>query len=288
MAAIIVFFIGRYLYSNIRIIEKIGSGINYAYISFASLMMFINLWLVASAWHLTVTRFTGDVSWRDNINIYFSTQLVKYVPGSVWLFFGKIYLYERRNIAKKTIISAMLVESAASISAGLIVFLLAIPFIGSVHEGFYYMLALIPVLLIFINPTVLTAFLNFLLRISRHEEMEIKSGYGQMLSLAAFYSLIWIWTGLTMYVFASAFTPIGINKVPELIGITALASVLGLISFLTPAGIGVREATFSLLLGLFIPLPVAVLVAVAARLWETLIELFAIGSARLLTIGEVR
>ena len=52
-----------------------------------------------------------------------------------------------------------------------------------------------------------------------------------------------------------------------------------------PAGVGVREGTMTLLLAVFMPHATAAVLAIASRLWITLLEVLLLGAARLLIPG---
>jgi uncharacterized membrane protein YbhN (UPF0104 family) len=47
-----------------------------------------------------------------------------------------------------------------------------------------------------------------------------------------------------------------------------------------PAGVGVREGTMTVLLAVMMPHPTAAVIAIAARLWVTVLELVLLGLAR--------
>ena len=66
----------------------------------------------------------------------------------------------------------------------------------------------------------------------------------------------------------------------------SMSWVLGFLAFLVPSGFGVREGAISILLTPLLPAPLPVLVALLARLWWTLADLFSVTIALLL--GRLR
>ena len=57
--------------------------------------------------------------------------------------------------------------------------------------------------------------------------------------------------------------------------------VVGLLAFLTPGGLGVREGALALLLSPFLPVPLPTVVALLARVWWTVAELISVATAML-------
>ena len=64
-------------------------------------------------------------------------------------------------------------------------------------------------------------------------------------------------------------------------GIASAAFVVGYLSLLTPGGVGVKEGILVLLLSQYIPLPVALSIAVSGRLWAFLADISGIAVASL-------
>jgi uncharacterized membrane protein YbhN (UPF0104 family) len=87
-----------------------------------------------------------------------------------------------------------------------------------------------------------------------------------MLLLLLAYVGVWSIAGVALFATLSALTPVGLEQLPAVVGIWGIAYLAGFIAPLTPAGVGVREATASALLATMTPLPVAVAAALLFRL----------------------
>ena len=74
-----------------------------------------------------------------------------------------------------------------------------------------------------------------------------------------------------------AFHSAGTELVPEMIGINALSWAGGLLSVVTPAGLGVREGISGMLLSGVVDKPYPALIPLVARLWVTVGELGTLG-----------
>jgi len=64
-----------------------------------------------------------------------------------------------------------------------------------------------------------------------------------------------------------------VSWLPVTIGIFSIA---GVSQFLTPSGIGVLEGVLTVLLSLYLPVPIAILIALLARVWKTVTELICV------------
>lgn len=82
--------------------------------------------------------------------------------------------------------------------------------------------------------------------------------------------------GLALIVLLKGFGQIVLPNFVYVIGCSAIAWVIGYISFITPSGLGVREGTLAALLALMYPMPVAIVASLLFRIVCTIGELIAI------------
>jgi len=94
----------------------------------------------------------------------------------------------------------------------------------------------------------------------------------------------WICYGVAYYFLINALHHIGAMDAAKFTGFYAISWVLGYLCFILPGGIGVREGVQVYLLNLFVPLPVAILIAVTSRLWLTAGEI----AAALISLGLMK
>jgi hypothetical protein len=68
------------------------------------------------------------------------------------------------------------------------------------------------------------------------------------------------------------------------VGVWALSGSVSMLALFSPSSFGVRDITLSFLLGLLIPAGIGVIVALAIRVFITLLELLAAVSASTLSV----
>lgn len=110
-------------------------------------------------------------------------------------------------------------------------------------------------------------------------ELAWKYTYGELLILLLAYVGATLFSGLALFTVLWGLTPISLTHVPLVIGAAALAWAVGYLSFLTPSGLGVREALLVALLAQLYPLPVAIVSSLLFRLVATLGEVLAVALA---------
>lgn len=274
----IFFFLGRTLYQNWDKVpfEALRFNKKLLTLSFVAIVsaFFLNIW----GWNLILGKLKGALSFRKATRIFFLSQLSRYLPGKVWLIFGRVYLCKKEGISEAKVAISLILELSLIIMASLLVFLVSLAFPGSLllKETLLF-LVLIPLGLISLHPSILNRVINFGLRRLGKQKVRVNLRYGEVLKLLSLFCLGWVPLGIGVSLLIASIYPISINKFPVITGMFALAWSAGFLSFLAPGGLGVREGILALLLSSFLPSAVAVIVSLTLRLWLILVELFCLG-----------
>ena len=242
-------------------------------------------------WRSILLRIGGgsDLRFGRAARIWFLSNVVRYIPGNVWQFLGMIHLCSEEGIGKMQTLTSILVHQALSNLAGLLV---AGAYFALTRQSDWLgrvgpFLALAPLALVAIHPAVLERIINFaLVRLGR-APIRIGLTFPTLLLLLAGYAVTWLVYGTAFAALVRAVTPVGWTAAPHLIATFAAAYVIGFLSLLTPSGLGVREGVMVALLSTTLPLAVATVVAIIARLWLVIFDLAGAGLA-LLTGGLPR
>ena len=146
---------------------------------------------------------------------------------------------------------------------------------------------LVPVIVIGVHPRFIKALLARLKR----EPGAFRLAYADTLKILGLYTLCWCIYGLGFYLIGTSlelgdatppFRSAGLELYPDMAGINALSWAGGLLSVVTPAGLGVREGISGLLLAEVVEKPYPALIPLVARLWVTIAELGTLGLVFLL------
>ncbi|HDQ99436.1 MAG TPA: flippase-like domain-containing protein [candidate division WOR-3 bacterium] len=242
-----------------------------------AVVLFVYLPLFAVNWRILLRTMGERLSLRDALSVLCVSQMGKYVPGKVWFALGRIYLAQRRGVPGAKTAVSMLMETGFALLSAILLFglsLLLLP-AGSVPGRTWLALLLIPPCLVAIYPPVLSRLINWLLARLKRPQVEIRLGFGRILAVLGLYLLMWLTQGVGFYLLIASFYPLGPERLPLVIGSYALAWILGFLSLVTPAGLGVREGILTFALRFAMPEPVAIIAALLGRVWITLAEALA-------------
>ena len=227
----------------------------------------IDLFLGSYAWHLLVTRLTPHNDLRFDIKCWHYANLARRVPGPIWYIASRAVLYEQRQISKTTTSIVSGLELALIILAGVAAFLLTLPFwvlppavVAQLNQSWLLIIVLI-LCFIFIHPRVLN---KLWARISEHPPPLLQ--WREAAIWFSFYIIIWVIGASVLFSVINLLLPLSLVYFIPIVGMWAIANVISVAGTLAFSGIGLREISLTLLLTQFVPLPVALLIAILLRL----------------------
>ncbi|MFI6918673.1 lysylphosphatidylglycerol synthase domain-containing protein [Nonomuraea spiralis] len=225
------------------------------------------------AWRQIMAGLGTRLPLRVAGRIMFVGQLGKYIPGAVWAYAAMMDLGRDHGSPPR--------RTFATISLGLVVNLgvgisVAAATLGS-HEAVrraWYVVLLVPVIIVCLHPKVLTWGLNLALRIARKEPLESALPGRTVVVTVAWTVLGWFVYGLHTWLLTGR-----ADLYLVATGAYAFAWCTGILTFVVPAGVGVREGALVLVLGPVIGTAPAIAVAIVSRLAFTLADAVAAGVA---------
>jgi hypothetical protein len=239
--------------------------------------------LSAFGWDL-ILRFLGypigfgraQVAWGQPL-------LARYVPGSVLYVLGRVLLSEKAGIPRRITIASIVYEQAVSATSAVAVasyFLIQHPDL----EGESYrwaVLLLIPGLVALLHPRIFGPLANKALRTFGREPLPAFIPLRGVISLIAFYMLVWGVVALGLYCVARSVTFIPFEDVLLVGAAQAIGYVAALITLVAPAGLGIKDAAFAWAVKAALPsksFALGSLIAIAARGVLTVAELIYVGA----------
>lgn len=229
--------------------------------------------LVAYAWKKSLAMLNEKISLINALRINAIATLPKYAPGKVWGIVGKVYIAKKENISEHNCVITISLETILYLLGGVILFLLTSVSMLQGRIPFLIYLFVIPICLIIVYPPVLIIITNFFLKLFKRPIIDITPSYLQVLLLLLLYTLCWVLQGIGIFFLINSFYPIGIESVLVISGLHALSWVVGFLSIITPAGLGVKEGVFGYFLAFLIPAGIATITSLLVRVWGTIGEL---------------
>src|SRR5690242_6362077 len=244
-------------------------------------------------WKTVLARLGARLGLRASLRIYLGSEFVRYIPGNVWHVLTRILWVGKYGVSRPVAFASMAIELITKLAAGVLVFSISILFwqdigkVGSLlHGSLLDILGIASIILLFIglHPRILNGVLNWLLIRMKREPIQLTLRYSDILFITLAWCASWIVAGTAFYVLLLALWPEApIVAWPICIGIYAIAWDIGFVSFITPSGLGIREAAIVALFALALPLPtgLASVIALLSRLVSTIAEAVCVSIAYL-------
>lgn len=239
-------------------------------------------------------------SLRTTFRVYFLASLGRYVPGKLWQLAGLAILAQRAGLPAGTAMGAALLGQFAFLTSGLLLLALLLPsyadfwpaLLGTIAiagaAAVLYALVATPLgqrarVALLRRMPVVRAKLESAFSIA--DRVRLRDAFRWELLYAA----TWVLLGAAFALFVGSFVPAvrSFDAMRFLAGVLAASYLAGYVVVVMPAGVGVREATMTLLLTQHAAIPpsAAIVVTVASRLWFTAAELLPLALVPLLPNG---
>lgn len=217
-------------------------------------------------WLALLHGFGVPVARRDAAEVFYTTQLGKYVPGSVWPVLAQVRLGARWGAPRRVMLAASLLLITMLTVTGIVVGALLLPWSSpdGLHR-YWWLLVLLPPLVALLHPRVVSALIDRLSLWTGGERLEARVTTSGVLRSALWAVLAWLLMGAHLLALMTAYGRVDGLDVAAAIGGIALAWAAGLACLPAPAGAGVREGVLVLTLGSVVGGNAAVTVALASR-----------------------
>jgi uncharacterized membrane protein YbhN (UPF0104 family) len=181
------------------------------------------------------------------------SMLAKYIPGGIWTPAARVVAARRAGVTDAALVtSSMLLEAGLSAVAGVIVFVVSLPFVDNVDAPLIPLVIFGGVLAILVQPRVFRPLAGKVLRRLGYTK-ELPNLRGRTLSaLLVFYAGTWVLGGFALWLLLRS-----VGAHPEaativfLGGTAAVGAIVAVLVVFAPSGIGAREASmYGLLLAI--------------------------------------
>ncbi len=230
--------------------------------------------LAGSAWGLILEGLGEPLGLGRAVVVMSVTQLGKYIPGKLWFTLGRMSLLKGDSIPEAKTMVSVVVEIVLSLLAALVLLGIAVVLTprALVPDALYLAFLLMPVCILTVYPPILNRILNYALRRLKQPVFELQLSYRQLLAITGIYLADWTLQGIGSFVLLNSFFPLSVGKLPVVLGGYAVSWMVGFLALVAPAGLGIREGIFTLILKMVMPGPVAIIFTLLTRIWMTASE----------------
>ena len=276
--------------NNWRQLLEFSWRFNLTFLALSAVALLFTRYLDVLGWHRIVIHLGGSCTFRESARIWLYSNLARYLPGSLWHAAGRVVLCRDAGIPAVIASLGVALEFAFLLLSHALVIVVTWPWwmYRSLPDAPWPLSAVVIIgALVIIHPGVLRwlmtqyAIRNTQTVGGRRSAVGGQLQYRATLHLLAIYVAQALLIGLAFHFLVQAVTPWPLHAVPFAVGAFALAWLIGFVSFFAPGGLGVREGVLAYLLAPAVTAPIAILIAVLARVWAMVGELLCITLIRL-------
>ncbi|TMR93280.1 flippase-like domain-containing protein [Nonomuraea basaltis] len=206
-------------------------------------------------WRTLLADLGSPLPLRPAAKVFFVGQLGKYIPGAVWPVLAQMEMGRDLGVPRSRSAAAFFLMMPIQLATGLLVTLVTLGW-----DKFGWLLLLIPVLLVLLEPRVINALIGYTLRRLKREPLERPLTRRGMLAALGWALAGWTAYGVHLYFLAPQ------GGLLFAVGAFALTWCLGIMTFVVPAGAGVRELAMVAVLAPQLDRGSAIAVALSSRI----------------------
>ena len=207
-------------------------------------------------WLRILAEWGVQLSYPAGLRAEMLSMLAKYIPGAIWAPAARVVAARRAGVTDAALVtSSMLLEAGLSAVAGVIVFVVSLPFVDEVDAPLGPLVAFGGVLAVLVQPRVFRPLAGWVLRRVGYKK-PLPDMRGRVISsLLVFYAGTWVLGGVALWLLLrSVGARPDVASIVYLGGVAAVGAIVAVVFVFAPSGIGVREASmYGLLLAVATP-----------------------------------
>jgi hypothetical protein len=244
----------------------------------SSILVWANLALLLAAWTVSLRWCAQRIRYVDAARVWFTANLARFLPGAVWQFASLAVMSARYGLSAVAATATVLLEQVALLFTGLLVLAALTP---AVLHATWWQAALVVAAVL---GAVALALPRPGGRLGRWIEIRMPAvrllwsqlGPAQLAVFMLMLVLPWLLYGIAFRLLAMGLLDHPAGSWSDYIAAFTGSYVAGIIAVFAPAGLLVREAALvKALMAVGVGGADAVILAIASRLWLTLLELTA-------------
>lgn len=244
----------------------------------------LSLGMVMFGWTIIIRTLGIESTWQQDARFFMSSWIARRLPTPGPYFVSRVMLYEGIGVPKRLTSMGLLWENITMAASGAVLMLLLLPFaphVGDVTLEYLdptlalvlFVIGMAISLVFVVRPMLMARAVNRLLAAVKKEPLTVVISPKAALLVLGIYALVWLLGGVILFLLIRAVNPIDWALLPLVVESWVLSGLVAHLTFFLPVGFLLRELALIPLLSLFLPLSVAVVIAVLVRFWMMLNEL---------------
>jgi uncharacterized membrane protein YbhN (UPF0104 family) len=207
-------------------------------------------------WTRILAEWGIELSYPAALRAEMLSMLAKYIPGGIWTPAARVVAARRAGVTDAALVtSSMLLEAGLSAVAGVIVFVVALPFVDNVDAPLVPLVIFGAVLAILVQPRVFRPLAHKVLRRIGYKRELPNLRARTLTMLLVFYAGTWVLGGFALWLLLRS---VGAHPEPATVvflgGTAAVGAIVAVLFVIAPSGLGPREASmYGLMLAIATP-----------------------------------
>lgn len=284
LVLVVVGFAVAFLVSQWAGIQEALSVISWQSIAVSFVLVLVGLWFGTLSWVAVLNGLGPKVPLLRAAQVLLVGQLGKYVPGSVWSYVMQMELGRQYGIIRPRVLVAALYSAGIGVVASLLLGALALPTVIKDHLELGWLFLLLPIGLICLHPRVMTWLADLVLKLFRRPPLAHQVTFRAVAAAVGWALLSYVAYGVHLWILVNSLVDPDLPTLILLTGAVSLGFTAGILAFVVPSGIGVREAILVGGMTLLISVSQASAISLVSRAMFTAADLVAAGVAILFVV----
>ena len=207
-------------------------------------------------WVRILAEWDIELSYPAALRAEMISMLAKYIPGGIWTPAARVVAARRAGVTDAALVtSSMLLEAGLSAVAGVIVFVVGLPFVDNVDAPLAPLVIFGAVLSVLVQPRVFRPLAGKVLRRLGYKKELPNLRARTLTARLVFYAGTWVLGGLALWLLLrSVGAHPEVASIVFLGGTAAVGAIVAVLFVFAPSGLGPREASmYGLLLAVATP-----------------------------------
>jgi uncharacterized membrane protein YbhN (UPF0104 family) len=232
------------------------------------------LLLDAELWRRLLRALGSELHPLPATTIWLISALGRFVPTSLLTPMIRTAMSEREGVAKRVCLASMVYEVALALSGAMVVgayFIVDLPELSGERVRFLA-IGLPLIAIVVLQPRIFHRLTAAVLSRLGREPIPLALPPARIPVFLGLYALVYALAGISTYALGQSIYPMGADDIVTVLGAFAVGGTLGVIAFMVPGGLGVREAGLAVALSPIMPTAPAVAIAVLSRVVQIAME----------------
>ncbi len=278
LLSVVFFFIAKYFVNNLSDFKKYNiSSISFLGLFVSLPFLWFKLCITSLSYHLVMAKIAPSIKLNENLKIWSKSYLGLYIPGKIGVLAFRILDYNKYGISSMKVSYGFFVEIILSLlsSCFIVLFCGLLVKMDLVIGYLPWLVALFIILIVLVHPRLIHFYARLYFKYIRKTDNYYTAPFSYLfyIKIILLHILKWCFVGIGVFILINSVTDLSWSYLPFVTGLYAAATIIGIIAFFAPSGIGVVEGVMIIGLKTILSSSLAGAISILIRIWKVIGEL---------------